>query len=245
MAAMAPDDVTVHTIRTGDTAITFTLAFVVRRTLKITVYPDQQVCVEAPHGKPLEEALARVRRRTAWILRQRDYFRRFQPPPVPRRYLSGETHRYLGRQYRLKLIRSDSDQVKLTRGYFQVFLPDPRDADHVASLLDEWLLAHGRRVIESRIEGCLRAMRRFRIPAPERLIYRRMRRRWASCGHASKTILINRDLIQAPLPCIDYILTHELCHLKHPHHGPRFYRLLAQVMPDWQKRKERLETALL
>jgi predicted metal-dependent hydrolase len=57
-------------------------------------------------------------------------------------------------------------------------------------------------------------------------------------------LLLNRRLIQAPIDTIDYVITHELCHIAEPHHGPAFFDLLDRVMPDWDLRKERLETVM-
>ncbi len=72
------------------------------------------------------------------------------------------------------------------------------------------------------------------------LILRRLKTRWGSCSKAGR-ILLNTELVQAPVECIDYVIVHELCHLKVPDHSPAFHRLLNACMPDWQRRKERLE----
>jgi len=100
-------------------------------------------------------------------------------------------------------------------------------------------------VIEERAAKCLEAMKRFQVPAPAKITYRRLRKRWGSCVRKNRTILLNRELAQVPVSCIDYVVTHELCHLRYPDHSRGFYFLLSQCMPDWQKRKERLETVLL
>jgi len=59
------------------------------------------------------------------------------------------------------------------------------------------------------------------------------------------TLTLNISLVRAPLECIDYVITHELCHLVHHDHSPRFYQLLEKVMPEWERRKHRLELALI
>ena len=71
-----------------------------------------------------------------------------------------------------------------------------------------------------------------------------MKRRWGSCGK-NGTILLNTELVRAPVHCIDYVIVHELCHLRFPHHSQGFYRLLALLMPDWERRKARLEQVLI
>jgi hypothetical protein len=74
-------------------------------------------------------------------------------------------------------------------------------------------------------------------------IFRSMPRRWGSWSRSGR-ISLNPDLIRAPTACIDYVITHELIHLIHPHHGPAFYELLETLMPDWRSRKQRLERTL-
>jgi predicted metal-dependent hydrolase len=78
-------------------------------------------------------------------------------------------------------------------------------------------------------------------PSPP--ILRSMPRRWGSYNRSGR-VLLNPDLIRAPVPCIDYVITHELVHFVHPNHGPKFYKLLEALMPDWLSRKARLEQIL-
>jgi predicted metal-dependent hydrolase len=86
-------------------------------------------------------------------------------------------------------------------------------------------------------------MRKYGISRPPMQV-RRMRKRWGSCTPQGR-IILNLDLIRAPRLCVDYVILHELCHLKHPHHGKAFYRLLDRVMPDWREIKARLRTVRL
>lgn len=229
-----------HAIQFGRTEIRFALYFTSRERLRITVRPDMEILVEAPSGRPMPAIEKRVRRRAPWILRQLEHFRRFQPLPAPRRYVGGETHVYLGRQYRLKLIAAEREEVKLQRGLFCVHLKDTRDAARVERLMKRWFASHAGRVLEDRLARRQEALRRFGIPEPERVIFRHMQKRWGSCSERG-TVVLNTALAHASLPCIDYVITHELCHLVVPNHGREFWHLLGQCMPDWPRWKERLE----
>jgi predicted metal-dependent hydrolase len=229
-----------HQIEYGRETIAFTLAFHRSRRLSITVHPDKRVEVRAPEGEAPEEVLGRVRRRAAWILRQLDRFDRFHPLPAPRRHVSGETHLYLGRQYRLKVQPATAGEAVKQQGkYIHIFTADQEDAERIRDLLNGWYRNHARRVFARRLEACHAAVAGLlAIPRPAFQL-RRMATRWGSCTRAGN-VLLNPELVKTPLACIDYVLIHELCHLKVLNHGPEFRVLLARCLPDWRRWKVRV-----
>jgi predicted metal-dependent hydrolase len=106
-----------QSVQYGTTTIDFELIFSKRKTLAIHVYPDQSIVVDAPMETPFAEIEAKVLKRAAWILRQQRQFQAYAAPKVlPRRYVSGESYRYLGRQYRLKIVEESIERVVLTNG---------------------------------------------------------------------------------------------------------------------------------
>jgi predicted metal-dependent hydrolase len=220
----------------------YNVQFSARATLAITVFPDSTIRVIAPKGTSQEEVELRLRKRARWIIRQLMHFEQFRPRSPARRYVGGETHLYLGRQYRLKLRKGPEEEVKLKGAFLYVASPKHREPHVVKRLVLGWYREKGRvrivdrfKVISARFEkmGC-------QPPVP---IFRSMPRRWGSLSSRGR-ISLNPDLIRAPTTCIDYVITHELVHLIHSHHGPAFYELLETLMPDWRRRKERLERAL-
>jgi predicted metal-dependent hydrolase len=229
----------VQTVQFGSMPIRFSVEFRRRKHIGITVRPDLSVHVAAPEGTPLSEVRARVQRRGPWILRQIDRFQQFRPAPTPRQYLNGETHRYLGRQYRLRIVAGDEPRVHLVGRYFEVVVNHPKDVAEVRRLVEAWYLAHARAIFEKRLQVCLAGLRGFADLNPP-LLVRRLKTRWGSCSRAGR-VLLNTELVQAPTECIDYVIVHELCHLKIPDHSPAFFRLLTRSMPDWKERKEKLE----
>lgn len=225
----------------GERAIHYTVARSARATLAIHVHPDQSVDVRAPNDATAQQVRDKVKKRARWIVTQQDDFADFVQARVPREYVSGETHRYLGRQYRLKVIpiaEDEPERVKLIGPYFRIYTHGKGDATHVKAQLDTWYRAHAKTKFAERLEAAHDIMRRYGIEKPP-LRVRRMEKRWGSCT-ASGTVLLNPDLIRAPRLCVDYVVLHELCHIKHPHHGPAFYELLTKVMPDWKEQKARL-----
>lgn len=228
-----------HSICFGNIKIAFSLSFSTRKNLGISVYPNQKVTVDAPVNRSLEDILSRVKKRAPWIIKQINYFERFQPLSTERKYISRETHYYLGRQYRLKVVKSDKKEVKLTGKYFYIYTTDRNNKKKIKELLDKWYVQHAEDIFKKRFDICYDCVKRFRIPRPQ-LRLRKMVKRWGSCTN-SKTILINTELVITPLYCIDYVIMHELCHLKIRKHDNNFYTLLSKCMPDWKKRKEGIE----
>jgi len=213
-----------------------------RKTLAISVHPDGSVEVVAPRGTDQRVIEQRLLRRASWVLRQRRYFEQFIPRTPERRYVGGETHLYLGRQYRLKVESGDEDRVRLTRGYFWITIAGKPSPERVHILLAGWYREHAESKIIERFEAVMKRFSRL-VPRRPSLAIRPMRRRWGSYSGKGR-ITLNSDLIRAPLPCIDYVIVHELAHGRHPNHGRAFFDLLSQMMPDWEKRKLALERML-
>ena len=216
-----------------------------RQTLAIEVHPDSRVLVRAPLGCPEALIAERVQKRAGWISRQLAEFERYRPRTPARQYINGESHLYLGRQYRLKLISGNTANVKLTRGQLLVTVPSQlqprRDRERIQALLHRWYLERARAVFNQILDASLL---RFKGVEQPRLIVRAMQSRWGSLSRAGNMTL-NVNLVRAPRRCIEYVVIHELCHTKHRNHDACFFKLLQQVMPDWEQRKQRLEAALL
>ncbi len=230
------------TLTYGTETIRYEVRFLAsRQTLAIEVHPDSHVLVRAPVGCPEGVIAARVRKRAAWISRQLAEFERYRPRTPARQYVNGESHLYLGRQYRLKVLQEDAAGVKLARGKLVVSLPGDADPDRVKVLLHRWYLDRARAVFGEVLDATLP---RFKGVQRPRLIVRAMQSRWGSLSRAGNMTL-NVNLVRAPRSCIEYVVTHELCHTRHRDHDAKFFKLLGRVMPDWESRKQRLEAALL
>lgn len=187
-----------------------------------------------------EESLFKKAR---WIVRTQERIRTFHPLPAPKRYISGETLLYLGRQYRLKIDQGDPATARLKGKFLVVSTRDKTDRDAVKRKVDQWYRERAEETFRRYLASCVEVGARHDIPEPT-LTLRKMKTRWGSCNSKGR-ITINTNLVQAPVHCIEYVIMHELCHLKHMNHSKAFYRLLTQCMPDWKKRKEALHRIVL
>ncbi|MBN1279637.1 MAG: M48 family metallopeptidase [Chlorobiaceae bacterium] len=227
----------------GGRTIDYTLLFCDRKTLEIAVCPDSSVVVKAPFDTGLELIENKVAKRARWIVRQMNYFGQFNPKTPVRCYVTGETHLYLGRQYRLKIMQGSENSVRLTHGYFFVTTREAPSPEMARTLLEAWYLEKAREQFSKSLDRCWLKLKDYPIVRPHVSI-RRMQKRWGSLSEQG-TMTLNRELIRAPKECIDYVVTHELCHLICRDHSPEFYTLLESVIPGWEKVKHRLELSMV
>lgn len=210
-----------------------------RGTLAISVLPDGTLELVAPDHATLEAILSRVARRLGWIRNQRRAFAGMNAVRPAPRFVNGATHRYLGRQYRLKIVKGQAPEVSLRGAFFHVVTPTAAPAE-VQQALEMWYRRQSRLQFERRLSLWAEWCRHRNLPQPKlRLL--RMAKRWGSALQDG-TICLNPELIRASSACIDYVIAHEICHLRHHHHGKAFYVELGNLCPDWASRKKRLES---
>jgi predicted metal-dependent hydrolase len=210
-----------------------------RRTVAIVVEPDRRITVLVPAGADAGAVERIIHRRLPWIRRQRRDLEALPPPSPPRQWVNGETQRYLGRQYRLKIVRGANRSLKLSGAYFTVTLPDSKDRGAVRRLMEGWYREHARHVISERARRLIGSTTWLELAELPPITLRTLSHRWGSTTKAGR-ITFNIDVIKLPPMLLDYVIAHELVHLKIPNHSPAYWRLLGRVMPDWERRRERL-----
>ena len=159
------------------------------------------------------------------------------PPP---RYCDGERHLLLGRRYLLHLRVRDGarPRVEWAGGPIRVITPAPADTETVRQLLLEWYRQQAQQDFADRLEAISAAAAwTRRRPPPLRL--RRMTASWGTCS-ADGVITLNPLLLRAPAHCVDYVIAHEVCHLRQHNHGPLFYALQEQLFPGGRKARQHL-----
>jgi predicted metal-dependent hydrolase len=226
-------------IQFGSKTIDFCLEYSDRKTLGITVTPEMEVLVKAPVGTSLDKVKEKINKKAPWIIKQQSFFLSFQPKTPKRKYISGETHLYLGRQYRLQVVIGNEASVKLKGKFIEVVA---KDQAGVKALLQDWYLQHARSKFHSIAEPLIAKFKKYKVE-PSSIVLRDMPTRWGSCTPKGK-IILNPELIKAPKGCIEYVIIHELCHLIHHDHTQKFIDLQTKEMKDWEKWKMKLEQLL-
>jgi len=231
-----------YSIRHEDKLLTYELKRSDRKTIEISVHPDKSVIVRAPRrvsGKELDKVL---QKRANWIVKKLQYFERYEPRNNIKNYIDGEEHPYLGRQYRLKISSGPVNEVKLSEDTFLITCKEKPYPEKVKEVLEHWYRNKAEETFEKYIKKWWPYFDKKGFSSP-RLRIKKMKTRWGSLSKKGN-LSLNLELIKAPAECIEYVVIHELCHLEHHNHGPDFYSLLQELMPDWKERKYELKSAL-
>lgn len=213
-----------------------------RRVLRINVQPTGDVAVVAPIGEEVGEVRERVSRKGAWIFAQIDTISERPRTTPERRFVSGETHLLLGRQYRLSIEQSKTPHVRIEGGRLIVGARSIGDPSHCKRLIQAFYSLVAREVFRQRLENVVEPFVRKGLRRPS-LAVRQMKKRWGSFTPKGR-VTLNVDLVRASPRLIDYVICHELAHAFFPDHGQEWRKLLDTVMPDWEERKVQLERAL-
>lgn len=231
---------TVLAVQYGNTVIPYVVRRSDRKTVGIAVEPSGTVVVTAPKTVALARLDRVVSSKAKWILGKINNRAALMSAPE-REFVSGETFRFLGRQYRLRVVRSEQVQpVAIDGNHIVVHVPaglsDDKAAAYVRSALVAWYKSSAKDLMASWLEPWAVAAG---VAAPKVLVADQAKR-WGSCTKSA--IRINWRLIQAPRAAIDYVLAHEVTHLTHSHHDAAFWSALGRIMPDYEARKAQLYT---
>ncbi len=226
-------------IQYGSAIISYCLEYKDRKTLGITVNPDMEVMVKAPIDASLEKIREKVRKRADWILKQQSYFLSFHPKITKRKFVSGESHLYLGRKYVLKVEDENFNEVKYKGSLIEV---STKNRKNVQALLKDWYREKANIKFREIAQPIIERFGKYNVN-PSEVRIQEMPKRWGSCTPKGK-IILNPELIKAPKACIEYVITHELCHLVERDHNQAFFELQTKEMPDWKKWKDKLEKLL-
>lgn len=231
-----------HRFAYGDEVIAFSVRRQSSRTVArvaIHVEPDARVWVDAADTVPLADVLIAVKKRARWISRHVGAAKARLAHVLPREYVSGESLHYLGRRYRLKvMVNAEAAVEARMRGAFITVTAPEHSPATIKSALDAWYRQRARELFADRLAAVAAPLRWVKHLPPTRLQF--MTVQWGSCSPSGR-LTLNPLLVKAPRECIDYVLLHEMCHLLHHNHSPKFYRTLDRHMPNWRAVKEKLD----
>lgn len=207
-----------------------------RKTLAISIHPGKQLVVRAPYRASKAWILSHLLPKRQWIQEKLNYFP-LPAVPVVKPYTSGAVHFFLGKPYQLVIHQGSQQGISIKEASIIINILDESLAS-VQALLQQWYCQKAQEIFTERLTICHKKFTSLCEPLPP-LKIRKLKASWGSMSRKG-VITLSLLLIQAPEICIDYVIFHELCHLKHFNHSPDFYKLLASVMPNWKCYKQQL-----
>jgi len=230
-----------HIFKYGSYSYEYYLVRQARKTISLIVQPSLKVVLKCPvdcDGERIEKFL---KKKWKWLEKQLSYFKKFGSKNK-KEYVSGESFLYLGRQYKLLVRKAKENSVKLKYGRIELkTTKDKSNKDFNKKLLQKWYNERANIIFANQYK---KVLNNFEYSFEPNLITRKMNKRWGSYL-SDKKLILNPVLIQAPKECIDYVITHELCHMKYKNHNKKFYDLLKSKIKNWEEVKEKLELRFL
>jgi len=208
-----------------------------RRSISISISPHNGVVVRAPKSVSPEKIDKFVNEKSAWIKKHLNNYSGSVRINYGKKYTDGEYHFFMGKEHILRLTGSPKAFVRKYNDIIEVGLPDTCDSRKVKAILDKWYREQAMQYFKMLLDKILRKYESYHFE-PSSMEVRASKSRWGSCSSKGK-ISISSELIKLDEKFYEYIIIHELCHLKHPNHGSGFYNLLEEILPDYKQiRKE-------
>jgi predicted metal-dependent hydrolase len=227
----------------GYATIQYSVIYSRRRTLGISVRPDGSVIVRVPYRTPDKTITRLVHDKASWIIRHRDNYISRAKSKVPKEYADGEKHLFRGNELNLRLTISGKAYYKLYDGTIELGLRQNSGQNSTKALLYAAYKNEACRLFPEML-GMVLSKNKVHDFRPSGLVIKTMKRRWGSCS-GKGIITLNTELIKLQDRYIEYVISHELCHLKHHNHGPHFYELLSQIFPDWKNARKEMRNYII
>ena len=231
----------IYKVNCGESIIEFKLERKNVKNINLNIKVNGDIVVSANDEVPEEYIKNFVVRKANWITNNLKYYKSHKQEDSEKKELvSGESLRYLGRQYRLKVIEDEEEFVKYFRGYIYLYVKDKNNYNRKEELLDTWYDNRCKKIFNDLYNETYPIISKYDIPEVN-INVRKMKTRWGSCIRSKNTIILNKDLIKAPKYCIKYVILHELIHFIYNDHNKEYYDFLYIFMPDWKECKKILD----
>lgn len=211
------------------------------KNMNLKVHTDKKVTVSIPMKLPLETAKKFVKSKANWIKKQQEFYDTHIEQKENEKIENGGIVYFLGEQYELKIVAGMKNEFSVTSGYFNLYIKEKyiNNVEYIRKTYNLLLKEYLFKILEPLILKYQQQMQKYEIPMPS-VEVRQMKSVWGLCMPKKNKVKFNLNLIKKTIPCIEYVVAHELSHFKHPNHSKDFYNFVSMFMPDWKERKKRL-----
>lgn len=203
-----------------------------RKTIALVVQPDGELLVRAPQRATQKQIKAMLTKYADWVIKKQAEVKARDVVQPSRRFVSGEKFFFLGEQYLLEFVGAKKPTLRLNTN-FQLAGTAQENAKN---LFENWYKQEARHVFNERVEHYAKkhafTVKQVKLSSAQT--------RWGSCSSKGYINLTWR-LVMAPIEIVDYVVVHELCHLREPNHSPAFWAQVATIIPDYKERRRWLK----
>lgn len=208
------------------------------KNINLRIRPNMEIYISAPMNLHSDYIENFIRSKEKWIKQVLQKIEEAKQNQLPSQYLSGEKHKYLGKEYELEVKQGNSNRVSLKEGkiILTVISNIFENSDEKKKVMEKWYFENAQKVFVNAIQKWLEIL----DESIEKLSIKPMKSRWGSCNYVKRYINLNTELIKRTQFEIEYVVLHELTHLKYPNHGKAFYRYIENYMPNYKMAEKML-----
>ena len=208
------------------------------KNINLRIRPNMEIYISAPMNLHSDYIENFIRSKEKWIKQVLQKIKEAKQNQLLSQYLSGEKHKYLGKEYELEVKQGNSNRVSLKEGkiILTVISNIFENSDEKKKVMEKWYFENAQKVFVNAIQKWLEIL----DESIEKLSIKPMKSRWGSCNYVKRYINLNTELIKRTQFEIEYVVLHELTHLKYPNHGKGFYRYIENYMPNYKMAEKML-----
>ena len=221
-----------------DQIIDYKVVYSRRRSIGISIGPETGVTVRAPYRTSIKTIENLVLSKSTWIKKHQENYKSAIKINNQKALANGDTVLFRGKEYYVRIIESKKYFTKLSENNIEIGLKNTEERETAGLMLEKWYKVIAEGIFRRKFEEILIRFRNYNF-APTEFTVRSLKRRWGSCSSNGK-ITISSELVKLDDIYLEYVILHELCHLRHHNHGKEFYKLLSEVFPDWKQRRSEL-----
>lgn len=208
------------------------------KNINFRIRPNMEIYISAPMNLHSDYIENFIRSKEKWIKQVLQKIEEAKQNQLPSQYLSGEKHKYLGKEYELEVRQGNSNRVSIKEEkiILTVISNIFENSDEKKKVMEKWYFENAQKVFINVIQKWLKIL----DESIEKLSIKPMKSRWGSCNYVKRYINLNTELIKRTQFEIEYVVLHELTHLKYPNHGKGFYRYIENYMPNYKMAEKML-----
>lgn len=207
--------------------------------VRLKVFPSGEIKLSAPVGTPEKWIVEYLNDKMSWIEEKMDLFVQTRAIEKEEHFVSGSSTRVLGRQLTIQVHSACRKQIVCEDGILHVYTPET-DQPTIDRQVNNWWQKASKEYFQDVLDRLYPIVEKHGVERPA-ICVKKMRTLWGSCSRNNQKINLNFYLYKASVPCVEYVILHELAHFLYPYHDKDFYDFITIYMPDWQYRKQQLD----